>query len=95
MWRDLDKLERRLETAVAELSQRITHLDEHGSRGVDALRTQFATLQRDLTEHEQLHAEQARQQLTARRFMIGTVVGLVVPLYPLLGWLIRLIIGQS
>ena len=84
MWRDIDRLERRVEAAVSDLTRRLEHLDEHGSRGVDGLRQQFATLQRDLAEHEAMHAETSRQQVQARRWMIGTIITLVVPLYPLI-----------
>jgi DNA invertase Pin-like site-specific DNA recombinase len=85
--RELDALTRRMEA----VDRRIDHLDEHGTRGVDALRAAFTTLQRDLADHEALHAEQARTQIASRRWLIGLVVGLITPLYPLL---ITLLVGR-
>lgn len=84
--REIDGLTRR----VDKLDARIDRLDEHGTRGVEALRLSFETLKRDLADHETMHTEAARSQTTARRFLIGTVVALVVPLYPVLFWLITL-----
>lgn len=84
LWREVDRLDRRIDTEAARLSR----LDEHGSRGVEALRNQVQQLTRDIQEHELLHARQQEQQITGRRWIVGTVVALVVPLYPLLLWLL-------
>ena len=98
---------RRLDSAIAEskaalllLTARLERLDEHGSRGVDLLRVEVKNLREDMTTHEKTHeeaAEQAREaakeQRIARRWLIGVVVALIVPMYPLLGWLVTR--GQS
>jgi hypothetical protein len=86
---------RRLDVAVAEfraaqlaMSARFERLDEHGSRGVDLLRVEVKSLRDDVTEHERLHENSRKEQVAARRWLIGVVIALIVPLYPLLIWLI-------
>jgi hypothetical protein len=75
MGRELDKLAIRLE-----------RLDEHGTRGVDRMAAEVAQLRKDVTEHEQAHEKQRQEQVASRRWLVGIVVALVIPLYPLLGW---------
>src|SRR5262245_12642788 len=70
------------------LSRTVDDLDKHGSRGVDGLRVEVGRLRSDLEEHEKNHKQAEQDQRTARRWLVGTVVSLIVPLYPLLGWLL-------
>lgn len=78
------ELNRRVDAIVRRLEQ----LDEHGTRGVDALKGEVRQLGKDMSEHEKAHQRTADQQQTNRRWMIGTLIALVTPLYPLLIWLI-------
>lgn len=78
--RELDALTRRMDAT----DRRIDHLDEHGTRGIDALRAQLTALTRDLSEHENLHTEQAHAATASRRWLVGTVLAVVVPLYPMI-----------
>ena len=82
LWREVDRLDRRID----ETRGRLDVLDQHGTRGVDALRNQVLQLAKDIEQHEQLHQAQTEQQITGRRWVIGTVCALIVPLYPLLGY---------
>jgi hypothetical protein len=74
---------------IDALSLRVDALDEHGSRGVDGLRTEVARLGRDLEEHEREHQRSAVEQRASRRFTLGAVIALVTPLYPTLFWLVQ------
>ncbi|MEU4777459.1 hypothetical protein [Micromonospora sp. NPDC023633] len=69
---------------VDRISGRVDRLDEHGSRGVEALRLDLRSLRKDLEEHEVMHAQAAVEQKAARRWTIGLVAGLIAPLYPLI-----------
>lgn len=66
------------------LGHRLDRMDETGTRGVDALRVELAGIRRDFLDHEGKHSEDAREAATARRWLIGVVVALITPLYPLL-----------
>jgi hypothetical protein len=80
LWREVDRLDGR----ITQVDRRVGQLDEHGSRGVEALRGQLGQLGRDFEAHEKAHERAAAEQTTSRRWMIGIVVALVVPLYPLI-----------
>jgi hypothetical protein len=87
LWREVDRLERSIEAH----GRRMEYLDEHGSRGVDALKGQIEQIRKDFLEHEGTHAESAKlareaatAAATARRWMIGVIIALVTPLYPVL-----------
>ncbi|RLK13334.1 hypothetical protein DER29_4352 [Micromonospora sp. M71_S20] len=91
--RRVDEVATRAERLIAEaraelaadvdrISGRVDRLDEHGSRGVEALRLEVARLRGDLSAHEEMHTQAAREQRTARRWTIGVVAGLIAPLYP-------------
>lgn len=87
LWREVDRLERSIEANA----RRIDHLDEHGSRGVDALKTQIEQIRKDFLDHEDMHTEAARQAIEAarqavqaRRWTIGLLVALITPLYPMI-----------
>lgn len=80
LWREVDRLERSIDAQ----GKRMEYLDEHGSRGVDSLKGQIEQIRKDIAEHETAHAEAARLLATNRRWMIGVIVALITPLYPLL-----------
>ena len=84
LWREVDRLDRRID----ENRQRLDILDQHGTRGVEALRNQVQLLASDIREHEQLHAKQTEQQITGRRWIVGVTVATVVPLYPAIAYLL-------
>lgn len=91
LWREVDRLER----SLGDHGRRMEYLDEHGSRGVDALKGQIEQIRKDFIDHEGAHSEAAKlardaavQAATARRWMIGVIIGMVTPLYPLLLFLI-------
>ncbi|MEU5950524.1 hypothetical protein ABZ793_33985 [Micromonospora sp. NPDC047465] len=73
-----------LASDVDRVGGRVDRLDEHGSRGVEALRLELAQLRRNLNAHEEMHTQAAQDQRTARRWTIGLVAGLIAPLYPLI-----------
>jgi len=74
------EINRRLDS----MAHRVDRLDEAGPRGLEALRGQVAQLRADLVEHEAAHQAAAQEQRTARRWQVGLVVSLIVPLYPLI-----------
>ncbi|HEV8568928.1 MAG TPA: hypothetical protein VGQ92_17910 [Actinoplanes sp.] len=80
LWREVDRLERIIEGQ----GRRVDHLDEHGSRGVDFLKGQVERIRKDIEEHELAHAEAAKLAVSNRRWLIGILVALVTPLYPLI-----------
>lgn len=87
LWREVDRLERSIESQA----RRMEHLDEHGSRGVDALKGKIEQIRKDFMDHETMHAEAARlaaeaarQAVQSRRWLIGVTIALVTPLYPLI-----------
>lgn len=84
LWREIDRVDRRID----ENRTRIDGLDQHGSRGVDALRGKVDALARDIEAHEEQHEQARRDQVTGRRWLLGIVAALIVPLYPLLGYLL-------
>ncbi|MFF0721356.1 hypothetical protein [Micromonospora sp. NPDC003816] len=73
-----------LATDIDRTATRLERLDEHGSRGVEALRLELRSLRNDLEAHEGMHAQAAQEQKAARRWTIGLVAGLIAPLYPLI-----------
>lgn len=70
-------------------AQRIERMDANGPRGMDGLRAEVSRLRQDLVDHETTHQRAAEQAVAARRWFIGTVLAAVVPLYPLLIWIIQ------
>lgn len=61
-----------------DLSRRLDHMDQTGTRGVDGLRTEVRQLATDLGEHEKQHAAAAAQQRTFRQWAIGlTTAGIL------------------
>lgn len=87
LYREVDRLGR----DIADNRNRIDALDQHGSRGVDALKTQIEGLRKDFNDHEGTHTEAAKiareaaqQAATHRRWLIGTIITLILPLYGLL-----------
>lgn len=77
------------------LEGRLSQLDQHGSRGVEALRIELANLRTDLAQlgtdmvsHDAHHAAEARDRATARRWGVALLVtsglALIAPLYPLI-----------
>jgi hypothetical protein len=84
LWREVDRLDRRSEA----LDRRIDLLDQNGSRGVTALKQAVEQLSSDLRTHEQQHADERRELVRNRQWLIGIVVTimlfLVGPLYPIL-----------
>lgn len=81
LWTELN---RRIDVAT----HRIDSLDQHGTRGVEALRLAFQQLEQDIRDHEATHQVTEERQANSRRWLIGTVVSLLVPLYPLIGWVL-------
>lgn len=71
-----------------KVNTRIDKLDEHGTRGVEGLRTAVVQLQRDVQDHEKAHDVARRDAEAGRRWLIGIVVGAITPLYPLIGYVI-------
>lgn len=93
--RRVDEVAARAERLIAEvradlaadvdrIGGRVDRLDEHGSRGVEALRLELKRLRTDLESHEVMHSQAAQEQKAARRWTIGLVAGLIAPLYPLI-----------
>lgn len=72
---------------LAQLEHQVAQLDQQGSRGVATLATKVELLAKDFAEHEKQHKESEAAQATARRWTIGIVVGAIIglvgPLYPL------------
>ena len=75
-WR-VDQLERRLEA-----------IDLGGTRGVQALTLRVDELVKDGAQHEAAHHATEQQRRSDRRWIIGVAVGLITPLYPLIGWVL-------
>lgn len=80
VWRDIDRIDRRIDN----VAQQVAQLDQYGSRGVDALRSEVQTLSKDIQDHEKAHRDAAVEQTKARRFQITMVIALIGPLYPLI-----------
>jgi hypothetical protein len=74
------EINRRMDGVV----RRIERLDEYGSRGVDGLRTEVARLRQDFGDHETAHEQARRDQVSGRRWLIGILIAVITPLYPLL-----------
>lgn len=74
---------------VTQLEARVEAMDQHGSRGVQALILQVAELVKDVAAHEAQHTLTEHARKADRRWIIGTAITLVVPLYPFLGWILR------
>lgn len=84
LWREVDRLDRRADA----IDRRIDQLDQNGTRGVGALQLTVQQLASDMREHERKHEEEHAEMAAHRRWLIGIVVGVLValvgPLYPLL-----------
>lgn len=78
-----------LNRRVDDLLRRLDQLDRDGPRGLDALRQDVGNLRQDLVDHEKEHRRAADLAVASRRWFIGTVLAVVVPLYPLLIWAIQ------
>jgi hypothetical protein len=70
---------------VDVLTHKLERLDEHGTRGVDALRNDVARLRQDYAEHEASHKTARDDQVSGRRWLVGIFIATITPLYPLLG----------
>lgn len=70
---------------VDSLSHRVDRLDEHGTRGVDALRTEVARLRTDFVDHETSHEKARLEAVSGRRWLIGILLAAIAPLYPAIG----------
>jgi hypothetical protein len=77
LWREVDRLDGR----ITDNARAIDRLDQMGSRGVESLRSKVDQLAHDLEQHEQQH-------VSSRRWTIGVVLAVVVPLYPMVGALV-------
>jgi len=77
------------------LASRVTAIDEHGSRGVQALTMQLAQMSKDIgrleksmESHEKVHTAEAADRRSSRRWIIATVIAAVgavdVPLVTIL-----------
>ena len=89
LWREVDRLDGRINS----IQRVVSHLDEHGTRGIEQLRAQVTMLVKEFGEHETTHKEQAAAVLVTRRWNIGLMVTLVVPLYPFLYWVLEHVAG--
>lgn len=88
IWGELKATRAEYDRRLDALATKIDQLDQHGSRGVDALRIEVQQLRKDFLDHETAHQRQADAQVSSRRWFIGVMVALMVPLYPLLGYII-------
>lgn len=102
IWTSLQATRSELNIAVEKVAARVERLDEHGTRGVDALRVEMAQLRKDLGDHETVHEKAHKDQLdaardaaAARRWLIGIIVSLTLPLYPFIGALIYLVVHHG
>lgn len=75
---------------LTQLEHQFTQLDQQGSRGVDGLRLQVTQLTHDFEDHERQHEQTRKEQAISRRWLVGIVVAMITPLYPLLFVLLRL-----
>lgn len=75
---------------VQQLEAKYAQLDQQGSRGVTELRLEVRQLAKEFGEHEEQHKQARKDQATSRRWLVGIVVALITPLYPLLFVLLRL-----
>lgn len=92
IWTQIERNRSELGREIDKLNVRIDRLDEYGTRGVDALRTEVARLRSDFVDHESSHEKAAKEardarleQASARRWLIGLLVTLTVPIYPAIG----------
>ncbi len=69
---------------LSQLELKYERLDTKGSAGVQALAAQVSQLAIDFEAHERQHKEEAKAQVAARRWMVGIVVALIGPLYPII-----------
>ena len=88
MRRDLDRL-----------AARVDQMDQHGTRGVTAIQVQITDLVKDLAElkgetrawqeaHSAAHAQEARDRVMGRRWLIGTGIAGIVAMATAVGLLI-------
>ncbi len=81
---------------LEKLEQKVESIDKTGSHGVQELKMIVQELQKDFAQHEIEHKEVAIDQKSNRRFIITTIITLVIPLYPLiLGTLAWVLIHQK
>ena len=88
IWSELKAQAQDFTRRVDALGIRLDHLDQYGTRGVEALGAEVRQLRTDMEAHETLHDRQHTEQLSARRWFIGILVTLLVPLYPAIGYVI-------
>jgi hypothetical protein len=62
---------------VARLEDRIDRIDNTGSRGVSVLALQIQQLSQDFAKHEKLHETEQLNRIRNRRWIIGTIIGVV------------------
>lgn len=73
---------------LEKLEQDVKSMDKSGTHGVQEIRIIVQQLQKDFIQHEVEHKENALEQKASRRFMVGTLVALIVPLYPTIIWVL-------
>lgn len=88
IWGELKATRSEYDRRLDALTLKLEQLDQHGTRGVEALRLEVQQLRKDLLNHEDQHRRQADAQVSSRRWFVGVMVTLLVPLYPLLGYII-------
>ena len=90
-----------LKTAVDRAERRIDTIDEHGTRGVVGLQAQIVDLVKDVTElksdlvkrfdaHDLVHKQEARDRVSARRWMVGTAVAGLASMAAVISMLVEL-----
>lgn len=84
-----------LREQVAANAVRLDHIDELGTRGVGIVQSQLMDLKGDVTglavrleKHEAEHTQQARDQRTARRWLVTAGIALLVALEGPMGYII-------
>lgn len=60
-----------LKSMVKDLGDRLTSIDEHGTRGVAVIQAQLTELIKDLVEMKTELANEKTARLTGRRWLIG------------------------
>lgn len=85
--RELELFRAEMRDRLRALDERITHLDEHGTRGVGALEQRLIDAIADIAEIKAKLAQGERDRSASRRWLVGigfTVAGVVVATLSLL-----------